>query len=244
VLGRIRAPDQGAERPDVTGQSADGFLRAASAGFRETMRNPVLRTFTGFAVVRSWVVGALAALTAPFLLRALGLPTGLYGVLFAISGLLGLAGSMFAARLADRGGPRLLMLLGCGGIVATGVLLPLATNPLPLAAVLAVLGLGLPVFFGAIANIGLNGIVTAAVPRQVLGRVVANLRTLSTGAKVLGALVGGALGDMLGLRPAVWLCAATSLASGLLLVPLMRALHTGQAQTAQEPVADVPASVG
>jgi MFS family permease len=246
LLGRIQAPDVGAEQPADDGEPAEGFLRAAAAGLRETARHPVLRAFMGFALARSWVVGMLATLTAPFLLRALAVPEGLYGLMFAITGLLGLAGSVLAARLADRGGSRLLVLLGCGGIVASSVLLPLAQGPWPLAAGLAVLGLGLPVFFGAISNIGLNGIVTDAVAPEALGRVVANLRTLSTGAQVLGALVGGVLGGVLGLREAVWLGAATSLASGLLLFPLIRALGASRAEAASQPVADpvdgVPAS--
>jgi MFS family permease len=248
LLGRIRTPDLGARRPDVTGEPADGFLRAAAAGLRETARHPALRSFMGFALARSWALGTLAALTAPFLLRTLALPEGLYGLLFAIVGLLGLAGSMLAARLAARDGSRLLIVLGCGGIATTSVLLPLAQGPVLLAAGLVVLGLGLPTFFGTLANTGLNAIIVGAVPAESLGRVVANLRTLSTGAKVLGALTGGALGEVLGLRPAVWLAAATSLASGLLLFPLIRAVRASEAETAPEPVADpvggIPASAG
>jgi MFS family permease len=238
LLADIRVPDQGAEPAAPDEQPEHAFLGAARAGFAESVRHPFLRAFTGFAVVRSLVIGALAALTAPFLLRTLHMPMGLYGLLFALTGLAGLGGSVLAARLARRAGTRRLTVLGGCGIAASSVLLPLAAGPVPLAAGLAVLGLGLPVAFGAIANIGLTAVVTDCVPEDMLGRVVGNLRSACTGAQVLGALVGGALGDLLGLRPAVWLCAAACLAGGLFLAPILR---TNQA-SAQEPAAQEPAA--
>jgi MFS family permease len=244
LLADIRVPDQGPEpaTPEEHQEHQQHkFRSAALAGFAESVRHPFLRSYIGFAVVRSLVIGALAALTAPFLLRTLHMPTGLYGLLFAITGLAGLGGSVLAARLARRAGTRLLTVLGGCGIAASSVVLPLAAGPVPLAAGLAVLGLGLPVAFGAIANIGLTAVVTDCVPEDMLGRVIGNLRSLCTGAQVLGALVGGALGDMLGLRPAVWVCAAACLGGGLFLLPVLRANQASEsAPDAPEPDAPDP----
>jgi predicted MFS family arabinose efflux permease len=243
LLAGISAPDHGAGPPspaegdavDSTDPREHGFLAAALAGFAESLHHPFLRAFIGFATVRSLVIGAMAALTAPFLLRTLHLPVGVYGVLFAVTGLAGLAGSVLAARLARRSGPQLLTVAGGCGIVVSSLLLPLAGGPVPVAAGLAVLGLGLPVAFGAVANIGLNSIVTDCVPENMLGRVIGNLRSLCTGAEVLGALSGGALGGLLGLRPAMWLCAAVGLAGGLFLMSLIPALRAGPGANATGP---------
>jgi MFS family permease len=251
LLAGIRAPDHGAAPPEsaegdageVAGPSEGGFLRAALAGFAESLRHPFLRTFIGFATIRSLVIGALAALTAPFLLRTLHMPTGLYGVLFAVTGLAGLGGSVLAARLARRAGPQLLTIAGGCGIVVSSSLLPLAAGPVPLAAGLAVLGLGLPVAFGAIANIGLTVVVTDCVPEHMLGRVIGNLRALCTGAEVLGALAGGGLGELLGLRSAIWLCAGAGLVGGLFLVSLVPTLRKSPEPAAAEPAAAEPAAV-
>jgi predicted MFS family arabinose efflux permease len=154
------------------------------------------------------------------------MPTGLYGLLFAVTGLAGLGGSVVAARLARRTGPQLLTIAGGGGIVVSSSLLPLAAGPVPVAAGLAVLGLGLPVAFGAIANIGLTVVVTDCVPEHRLGRVIGNLRALCTGAEVIGSLAGGGLGELLGLRSAIWLCAGAGLAGGLFLLALVPTLRT------------------
>jgi MFS family permease len=243
LLARIDAPDR---RPSDHGASdgdsatpgepgeasratAGGWQRARSfasdmlSAFTQPLRNPFLRAFIGFVVVRSVVTGAMSALSAPFLLRTLHLPVPLYGMLFAVTGLAGLAGSVVAPRLARRGGPRLLIALGCGGIAVSGLLLPLAAGPLPVVVVLAVLGLSLPVLCGAISNIGLTQELMNSVPEDMLGRAIASLRSMSTGAQLLGALGGGFAGVLLNVRPAVWLCMGIGLAGGLFLIPAVRA---------------------
>ncbi|HEX3650434.1 MAG TPA: MFS transporter, partial [Pseudonocardiaceae bacterium] len=221
LLAGITAPDEGARADDA---EASGW-RELGAGFVEAARHPFLRRFGGFVVLRSFGVGALAAVTAPFLLRGIRLPLGLYGVLFAVTGLAGLAGSVVAGRLCGRLGLRRMAVVGSVGAVVTGAALPLASGPLPVAVGLALLGLGLPVLFGAIANIGLSGAITECVPESVLGRVLAGLRTVGTVAQVVGALAGGLLGSAFGLRPAVWLCVAVSLAGGLF---VLRVAATGE----------------
>jgi predicted MFS family arabinose efflux permease len=232
LLATIRADDRGTEPAQA---AAPSWRHETAAGFRETARHPFLRLFAGFAVARSLVVGAVAALTAPFLLRTLAVPVGLYGVLFAITGAAGLAGSLLASRMATGMKLSSVALIGSTGMVLTSVVLPLAGGPALAAAGLAALGLALPVSFGAIANVGLTGALTTYVPEQVLGRAVASLRTATTGAQALGALAGGVLGSAIGLRPAMWLTAVVSLGCGVLLVPTMRASRQPAEPESQEP---------
>ena len=162
----------------------------------------------------------------PFLLRTLHMPVPLYGMLFAVTGLAGLAGSVVAPRLARRGGPaaadrsRLRRDRGqraaaaAGGGAAAGRRVVL----------FAVLGISLPVLCGAISNIGLTQeLFMNSVPEDMLGRAIANLRSMSTGAQLLGALGGGFAGVLLNVRPAVWLCMGIGLAGGLFLIPAVRA---------------------
>jgi MFS family permease len=223
--GEPGAPGESGEASRARGgawQRARSFASDTLSAFAQPLRNPFLRAFTGFAVVRSGVTGAMSALSAPFLLRTLHVPVPVYGMLFAVTGLAGLAGSVVAGRLARRAGPRVLTALGCGGIAVSGLLLPLAAGPLPVVVVLAVLGLSLPVLCGAISNIGLTQALMNSVPEGMLGRAVANLRSMSTGAQVLGALGGGIAGVLLNVRPAVWLCMGIGLAGGLFLIPAVR----------------------
>jgi predicted MFS family arabinose efflux permease len=48
----------------------------------------------------------------------------------------------------------------------------------------------------------------AVTPPRLLGRVGASMSFITQGAKPLGALLGGVLGEALGLREALWLLAA------------------------------------
>ncbi|GLY54474.1 MFS transporter [Lentzea sp. NBRC 102530] len=221
LLTRITAPDQGAPPPPA--DAPRSVRREIGEGFRQVAKYPFLRTFGVFTAVRSMSVGALATVAAPFLLRELSVPLGLYGALFAISGLAGLAGSLAAGRLAERMSLDSLAVLGSVGTVCAAFVLPSASGPLPVALAIAVLGLALPTVFGAIANVGLSGALTELVPENALGRAIASLRTIATAAQILGALGGGVVADAIGLRPTVWACAGLALVG---CVPLLRAVTT------------------
>ncbi|OLR92848.1 MFS transporter [Actinokineospora bangkokensis] len=219
LLKRITAEDRGPERepgPRTT------LLRDIRDGFTELRHNSFLRAYSAFTGIRSLAVGALTTITAPFLLVDLAVPLSLYGVLFAVSGLAGLLGSLVAGRLAKRMELGALANFGSIGLVLSGLVLPAAGGPLPLAAAVAVLGLALPVAFGAIANVGLSGAITQLVPETVLGRAVATLRTIGTTAQVVGALGGGLLGSAIGLRPSAWLCAVVSILGCLFVLRIPR----------------------
>ncbi|MFD4639006.1 MFS transporter [Lentzea sp. NPDC058436] len=229
LLTRITAPDQGAPPSDAP----RSLHREIGEGFRQVAKYPFLRTFGVFTAVRSMSVGALATIVAPFLLRDLSVPLELYGALFAVSGLAGLAGSLAAGRLAERMSLHSLAVLGSAGTVAAAFVLPSASGPLPVAITIAVLGLALPTVFGAIANVGLSGALTELVPENALGRAIASLRTIATAAQILGALGGGLLADALGLRPTAWVCAGLALVG---CVPLLRAVMvTRKPAEAEEP---------
>jgi predicted MFS family arabinose efflux permease len=147
-----------------------------------------------------------------------------------------MAGSLAAARLAKRGTS--IRAMTAGGFIASSLaaaLLPLARGPVALAVVLAGLGIALPVFFGAIANVGMTSVLTTEVPEDVLGRAVAGLQTLMTLVQLAGALGGGLLGGLLGVRPALWLATAVSIGGLSLAVPMVRAGRQAP-EPAPEPV--------
>ena len=62
-------------------------------------------------------------------------------------------------------------------------------------------------------GIGLHGVNQvslrqAVTPERLRGRMTATIRFLNIGTMPLGMLLGGALGSFVGLRPAIWICAA------------------------------------
>jgi predicted MFS family arabinose efflux permease len=215
-LTSLRTPEQ--RRP--AGGPGGGML----AGLRQIAGHGFLRSVAAFLAVQGLALGATSALTAQFLIRVLRLPTAVYGLPFLLVGVCGMAGSLAAARLAKR--DTSIRAMTAGGFIAStlaAALLPLARGPVALAVVLAGLGIALPVFFGAIANVGMTSVLTTEVPEDVLGRAIAGMQTLMTFVALAGAVSGGVLGSALGVHPALWLATAVSGAGLTLAVPMVRA---------------------
>jgi MFS family permease len=197
----VPAPEHPDRAVDAGGQVPGGMW----AGMRFFGASAFHRTLLVALLVPGAALAGAGALTAPFLLRDVGVPTQLYGLLFAASGLMGLVGSVLAGRLL-RGGrdARLISLASFTATMVTGLLLPAAGGPLVVAALCAVFGISLPILFGAIANVALGPVVVADVPVETMGRTVAALQVLGAASGLVGALAGGLLGDWLGVRTAIW----------------------------------------
>lgn len=112
------------------------------------------------------------------------------------------------------------MVVECAALL----LIPLASGPRAVTA--GVLGLG---FLGNGFGLGLSNVLAVSLrqvvtPDRLLGRMNASYRFLTYGAIPLGALLGGVLGELLGLRAAVAVGAVGSLLTvpWALLPPLAR----------------------
>lgn len=219
-LIRLRTPDQ----PRPADRRAEPQHAGMLAGLGLMVRHGFLRPVSGYLAVQGLAAGATSALTAQFLIRVLRLPTALYGLPFALVGVCGIIGSIAATWLARRGTATRTMTAG-GFIASTlaAALLPFSHGPVTLAVIMASLGIALPVFFGAIANVGITSVLTSEVPEGVLGRAIASMQTVMTVVQFAGALGGGLLGDVLGVHPALWLATGVSVAGLTLAVPMMRA---------------------
>jgi MFS family permease len=238
------------------GPAAAPVAREAAASLTDTLRGigEGLRFFTDDAFHRALAVFIIApviaatgasALTAPFLLRVAHVPTGAYGLIFAASGLLGLAGSTIAGRLLHRGrDARLVTLASFTASLTCALLLPMAFGAWPVAAVFATLGIGLPVLFGAIANVALGPLIVADVAETAVGRTIATLQVGAAAAGLIGALGGGVLGGWIGVRSGIWVVDAFGLVSlALSLPPALRAARHARAAVADGPVDDLVEAV-
>jgi MFS family permease len=197
--------------------------RELGAGLGLLYREPFLRRLTPFVLGQQIVAGMILAALPSFLLTVLDVPTSLYGVMFVFLGVAAVAGTAVAGRLADRMDARQLTVLAYLGVAVTTLLLPFAGGVLAIAVGLAALGIGLPYFFGAIANIGLTAFVTVTVDEEKLGRAGVSLQLVSVAALVSGSLVGGLLAEQIGIRPTLWIAALLSIATLVVLWPLLRA---------------------
>ena len=188
-------------------------------GARTSWTNPVLRS-TG-ALIVLLQLGSIAAI-APiviYLTERLDLSATGYGVFLSIGSLGGLAGARGVKRLVKRHRPFHVLV---GALVATVVSFLLMAVP-----VLPVVTVGFALSFAAVVT-GRIVVIAArqrSVPSRLLGRAQGAIRSLLWTAATVGALVGGAISDGIGLQaPFLFAAAVTALASVLLAPSLRRVL--------------------
>lgn len=218
LLARIRTPEAWIQQ--AVGPRS---VRAdVLAGLRALLGHPLLRPIVYVSISDSIFRTGIVALYVLYASRELGIDPFMLGLIFVAGGLGAIPGALLSSRVAERVGVGPAILGGWFVAAAAFLVIPLAVGPL------AVLNLAAGVLLGgvagAIANIQQWSLRQIVTPDELQGRVTASHRFLVYGAYPIGALLGGVLGDVIGLRVAILLCAIGVLASPLWAVfsPLRR----------------------
>ncbi|MDH6136271.1 putative MFS family arabinose efflux permease [Kitasatospora sp. MAA4] len=200
-----RAP---AERRGIGGEIAEGI--------RFVARDPYLRTLTCFATLANLGLNGIQAVQVVFLVRSVGLQPSAVGAVFAVVSVGGLAGAMFARKVARRFGTARGLLL-CQLVIAPFiVLLPCAGRGLPLP--LSVLAWAVAVGGVVCANVIAGSFYQSYCPPEMLGRIRASASTVNYGSIPFGALLGGYLGELIDSRNTIWVMSLVLLTAGLVLL--------------------------
>jgi predicted MFS family arabinose efflux permease len=204
-LGRIRTPEpalQSTEEEQNLGREIkDGLLLV----FGENR----LRALAGCIATLSLFNAVFEAVQILFLTRQLGLSAGWLGVIFASGSVGFLLGALAAGWITGHIGLGRSLVLGVIVLASSDLLVPLAGSLHALFAVVAVLilaqfffGLGLTIF-----QIGQVSLRQSLTPDRLQGRMNATLSMLSWGIVPLGGLLGGVLGQTIGLSQTLILAA-------------------------------------
>jgi MFS family permease len=212
-LGLIRAPETS---PRPAGQP-QGFREGLLAGLRLVAGDGILRALAGSSGAFAFFGGFIGALYGIYTIRVLGLTPAVLGLLVSAGGVGALLGALLAGRLARRFGP---------GPTLTGsfLVMGLAALLIPLAAgqkwAVAMLAAGQVVGDTALAVYFFNAVSLrqTITPDHLLGRMNASFEFLVTGIGPLGLLLGGFLGQTLGVRSTLFIAALGELTSCLWLV--------------------------
>lgn len=211
TLALIRAPEPA---PGPAGGRA-GVRREIGEGVRFVLGHPLVRPVLAGTTTSALFYHMIVGVYILYLTRDLGVSAGLLGAIVATGGPLAILGAAVTGRLVRRWGmgPTLIGALVLSG--AANLLLPLAAGPLAAMVPLLVAWRVLDSLAAAVYNVVSFTIVQAAPPPGLQGRVQATMRVGTWGAMAVGSLLGGALGQVIGLRPALAIAAA-----GMLLAPL------------------------
>ena len=196
--------------------------REVGDGVYELLRTPLLRTLTITSSLGMLAGAISAAVQMLFLVNQLDFTPSIIGIVAACGGIGSLVGALLAGKAAR--------FLQAGKTLVLGKLLWIAGTLLLATADLigpeiaaagvarALVGLGSTLYF--VNQLSLRQTITSV---RLLGRVTAARRFVLFGVATVGAFIGGALGESIGLRPTLLVgSAALALELALLLLPTIR----------------------
>jgi MFS family permease len=137
--------------------------------------------------------------------QGLNLTAGAIGIIFALGNLGVILGALFGGRMARAIGIGSTIILSAAMAGFAAFAVPLAPRDDPFW--FLVIG-GAIIGFGAVVyNVNQVGLRQAITPDRMLGRMNATMRLIVWGTIPVGALIGGVLGTVVGLVPALWIAA-------------------------------------
>ena len=178
---------------------------AIRAGFKEVAGNPYLRTLTLASCCVTTVYSVGSAMLVPYASRELGLGSAAIGIALATMGVGSIAGTLLAGPIVARAGVGPGLMFGLAASIPGMLIAASAGGGAWLAATLLIGGLFAtmvtsPVF--SITQFSLRQVVT---PDPLRGRVVSVTRVAIRGCAALGALAGGVVAEVAGLRAALFI---------------------------------------
>jgi MFS family permease len=190
-------------------------LREMREGLEVVIRHPILRAIAASGATVSLFGFMFLAVYVLFMTEELGFSATAVGLVFSLGGLGAIIGAVLAEPLKRSIGIGPAIIVGRIGFGLGGLLVPMAVLA-PSFEVPLVLGaefLQWLMYLIAIVNeVSLRQSVT---PDRLLGRVNATMRFLNAGMIPVGALIGGALGGMIGLRETLFVGVAGMLLTGI-----------------------------
>lgn len=206
-LGFIRT----SEPAPAQREGGKGMIREIRDGLITVVGNPLLRPIAGCTATTNLFGSVGRALLVLYATRTLGIGEAMLGVIFMVGGLGALLGASAAASIVER--------LGVGRTIVASILLgtsrymlvPLAQGPLFVAVPLLMSAQALGAFCGTVYNINQVSLRQTITPDHLLGRMNASMRFIIWGTIPIGGLLGGVLGEVIGVRPALFVGAVGGL---------------------------------
>jgi predicted MFS family arabinose efflux permease len=198
-LTRLRA-----QEPPVE-EDGNGVLGSLRDGLRFVLRDELIRSDLACAATVNLFNFVFYAIFVLYATRELGVAPGTLGIALGAGAVGGIIGALIA--------PRLERVIGIGRSVVLGSVLfpaPLILVPIASGSELQLgLMLGAAEFFSAVGvmifDVSAASMAFLRIPDRIRARAAGSFRFVNYGVRPLGALLGGALGTVLGLQTTLWI---------------------------------------
>jgi len=174
-------------------------ISEAMEGLRVVVRDPLLRATAISSITLDFSMRVFGTVVLLYMIRDLDFEPGVLGMIFAVGGVSSLLGSVVAGRAGRALGLGRAMVAGLVIFGLSQLLIPIAQGPMAVVAVFLIvqqLGDGAYV----VREISEMSLRQAITPEPFLGRMNASYRFGGIAAMLVGTLVGGILGELIGLR--------------------------------------------
>ena len=205
-----------AREPILTPQEHPNMRREIADGLKTVIHQPLLRASAVAVLLRGLAGGIYGALVVLYMSRGLGFNPGILGMIWAVGGVSSFLGAAFAPRISRRLGSGPAMVIGMGVFGLSSFFIPLASGATLLSAaflIAAQLGDGFYILY----EINLVSLRQSITAEHMLGRVNATMQFINLGAILAGSLLGGLLGQALGVRPVLFIGASGTLLAAVAL---------------------------
>ena len=211
LVWRIRAT----EPPLESSNTLIDLRTEIREGLQFTLTQPVLRGLVGSNTLLNLGYSITGTVFLLYVNQEVGFDPGVLGLIFAVGGFSSLAGAALAGRVTSIFGVGLTMVAALAGVAAgQGLILFVAS------ATLVAVGIMVAQQLVADSAATIYDVVAVTVrqtttPDRLLGRVNASFNVLETGAMIIGALIGGTLGEVIGLRSTIGVAVAVKLSAAV-----------------------------
>ena len=200
----IRTPEP--EAAPSTGETS--FIREAMVGLRLIARSQVLLPIAAVVAGLSIFNAMFESVWLLYVSQSLGIGPLAFGTMFSVSSVGFLAGAFVSAKVIRWAGAGRALVLGVVVLGLTDMATPLVGGPVIVTTVILTTAM---FFFGigaTIYNVSQVSMRQAYTPLRLQGRVHGAMNTLEVGLVPIGALIGGVMGEVIGLRPTLFIGAA------------------------------------
>jgi len=201
--------------PERNSTDAPSIWAELREGLAVVLGNPLLRSIAGCTATSNLFGNAVQAVYVLYVTRQLGIGPALLGLILSVGGPGALLGSLLAGSVATRFGLGATIIGASIAADLANLLIPFASGP-----TIVVVGMLMVTSFVAgvtnpVYNINQVSLRQAITPDRLQGRMNASVRFIVWGTIPIGALMGGALGEALGLRTAILAMTVCSMSSPL-----------------------------